>query len=135
MKTKLAILFKELARKLALILRLIGERRWRFARVVTKQLFTGLWTLHCVKCGASSWYWVSKTCGTCGMMNLLAALNDVEDEPCVSCGKPTSEICENCEAPLCFDCDSKKFHDVLTCKDEVGCSERCGVNQAEAANG
>lgn len=54
------------------------------------------------------------------------------EKPCVSCGEITDQICENCEAPLCYDCDSKAYHDVLTCKDEAGCEKRCAVNEAKA---
>lgn len=55
-----------------------------------------------------------------------------ESKPCVACGSGTIQICENCEAPLCYDCDSKSYHDVLTCKDEAGCEKRCAANESKA---
>lgn len=48
---------------------------------------------------------------------------------CVSCNKECDGFCENCEAPLCYGCDSMKYHDVLTCKDEASCNVRCGENE------
>lgn len=50
-------------------------------------------------------------------------------KPCTYCGYYSDGICENCEAPLCYGCDSMKYHDVLTCKDEASCNVRCGENE------
>lgn len=52
-----------------------------------------------------------------------------ERKPCVGCGEDTDQICENCEAPLCYACDACKYHDVLVCKDEAACSRRCEENE------
>lgn len=54
------------------------------------------------------------------------ATRDMKDseKPCVGCTVGTDQICENCEHPLCYDCDACKYHDVLVCKDEAACSRR-----------
>lgn len=118
--SKLSILASDIARKLRLIARTAFERRWKFCRFATRGLFTGLATTRCTKCNASNWYSASKVCSFCGTENLFLAIM-ADDYPCIACGKDTVQICENCEAPLCYDCDSKSYHDVLTCKDEAGC--------------
>jgi hypothetical protein len=50
---------------------------------------------------------------------------------CVSCSKPADGICEACEAPLCYDCDSKEFHDVLMCKSKPACVSRIAAKDRE----
>lgn len=45
-------------------------------------------------------------------------------EVCVGCGNEADSLCESCEAPLCYGCDSRKYEDVLECKDEPACSKR-----------
>ena len=52
-------------------------------------------------------------------------------ESCVSCQREADGYCETCEAPLCYDCDSGKFYDVMECKDEPACSAR--IEALEAA--
>jgi hypothetical protein len=40
-------------------------------------------------------------------------------------------ICEACEAPLCYECDSKEFHDVLMCKSKPACVSRIAAKDRE----
>ena len=49
---------------------------------------------------------------------------DFGEYTCVSCGKHCCGYCENCGAPICVDCESHEFEDVMTCKDETACETR-----------
>jgi hypothetical protein len=52
---------------------------------------------------------------------------------CISCSKPADGICEACEAPLCYDCDRKDFHDVLICRNISACASRISEKILEGA--
>lgn len=126
MATKTGLLLKDIRRNLSMLFRVLWEGKWKFARFILRSTFCGLVTLRCKQCGASCWYTASTRCGSCQLKNLMAAINDESyDKPCIACGEKTSQICENCEAPLCYACDACTYHDVLVCKDEAACSRRC----------
>lgn len=56
---------------------------------------------------------------------MMDARSEAQTEQCVKCGKEADGICENCEAPLCHECDSREWDDVMACADVEGCSARC----------
>lgn len=128
---RLTILSSDIWRKIRTIDRVASQGKWKFFRFAVRTMFVGIATPRCKQCGASNWHTASSICSICGVNNLFLALES-ESDPCIACGEDTNQICENCEFPLCYVCDSQKYHDVLTCKDEAACEKRCAENEAKA---
>ena len=53
------------------------------------------------------------------------------NEQCVSCPSAANGMCEACGSPLCYQCDSKEFHDVLFCKSKAACVARIAAQDRE----
>lgn len=48
----------------------------------------------------------------------------VDESKCVGCGSRQVSNCENCYVPLCVDCDSGQYVDVMVCRDAEACELR-----------